>query len=84
MAKTRSVAPPAKRAKIADMSAMESLPLLPGENRADHERLRAAVIAMMKPADFMEKDLDQRHHLLGMGNHSLSARQGECYSAAYG
>jgi hypothetical protein len=55
MAKTTNAAPPAKRAETADMSALGPLRLLPGENRTDYERLRSAVIAMMKPADFMEK-----------------------------
>jgi len=55
MAKTTSNPPPATRAEIANMTVLGSLPLLPGEDRAEYERLRAAVIAMMKPADFMEK-----------------------------
>jgi hypothetical protein len=46
---------PALRAETADMTALGSLPLLQGEKRADYERLRAAVIAEMKPADLMEK-----------------------------
>jgi hypothetical protein len=55
MAKTTSNPPPAKRTEIADMSVLGVLPLLPGENRADYERLRTAVISAMKPTDFMEK-----------------------------
>jgi hypothetical protein len=35
------------------MTVLGSLPLLPGEDRGNYER--AAVIAMMKPTDFMEK-----------------------------
>jgi hypothetical protein len=38
----------------AASSENESLPLLPGEDRADYERLRAAVIGEMKPTDLME------------------------------
>ena len=45
---------PALRAETADMTVLGSLPLLQGENDADYERLRAAVIAEMKPADLME------------------------------
>ena len=45
---------PALRAETADMTVLGSLPLLQGEKRADYERLRAAVIAEMKPADLME------------------------------
>ena len=45
---------PALRAETSDMTVLGSLPLLQGEKRADYERLRAAVIAEMKPADFME------------------------------
>jgi hypothetical protein len=45
---------PALRAETTDMTVLGSLPLLQGEKRADYEQLRAAVIAEMKPADFME------------------------------
>jgi hypothetical protein len=45
---------PALRAETADMTVLGSLPLLQGGKRADYERLRAAVIAEMKPADLME------------------------------
>ena len=45
---------PALRAETADMTVLGSLPLLQGEKRADYERLRAALIAEMKPADLME------------------------------
>jgi hypothetical protein len=37
------------------LSVLGALPLLPGEDRAGYERLRAAIIAAMKPADIMEK-----------------------------
>jgi hypothetical protein len=36
------------------MTVLGSLPLVQGEKRADYERLRAVVIAEMKPADLME------------------------------
>jgi hypothetical protein len=55
MARTRNAALPATRADIADTAVLGSLPLLPGEDRAEYARFRAAVIAMMKPADLMEK-----------------------------
>jgi flagellar hook-basal body complex protein FliE len=45
---------PALRAETADMTVLGSLPLLQGENDADYERLRAAVITEMRPADLME------------------------------
>jgi hypothetical protein len=45
---------PALRAETAEMTVLGSLPLLQGEKNADYERLRAAVIAEMRPADFME------------------------------
>jgi hypothetical protein len=45
---------PALRAETAEMTVLGSLPLLQGEKRADYERLRAAVITEMKPADLME------------------------------
>jgi len=45
---------PATRAESADMTALGSLPLLQGEDRADYKWLRAAVIEEMKPTDCME------------------------------
>jgi hypothetical protein len=46
---------PALRAETADMTVLGSLPtLLQGEKDADYKRLRAAVIAEMRPADLME------------------------------
>jgi hypothetical protein len=44
-------APPTE---TVDMTVLGTLPLLQGEDAADYERLRATVIAEMKPADFME------------------------------
>jgi hypothetical protein len=49
-----NVTVPALRAEAADMTVLGSLPLLQGENDADYKRLRAAVIAEMRPADLME------------------------------
>jgi hypothetical protein len=45
---------PALRAETADIIVLGSLPLVQGENNTDYKRLRAAVIAEMKPADLME------------------------------
>jgi hypothetical protein len=50
-----TAAPPATRAGTADMIVLGSLPILPGEDRTEHERWRAAVIGELKPADLMEK-----------------------------
>jgi hypothetical protein len=50
----RNATVPAPRAETTDMTVLGPLPLLQGEKRADYERLRAAVIAEMKPADLME------------------------------
>ena len=44
-------APPTE---TADMTVLGTLPLLQGEDAADYGRLRATVIAEMKPTDFME------------------------------
>ena len=46
---------PALRVETTDMTVLGSLPLLQGEDRADYERWRAAVIGELKPADLMEK-----------------------------
>src|SRR5215471_12844166 len=40
--------------ETADMTVLGTLPLLLGEDAADYGRLRATVIAEMKPTDFME------------------------------
>jgi hypothetical protein len=55
--KTTNTAPAVHRAETADdeLSVLGALPLLPGEDRAGYERLRAAIIAAMKPTDIMEK-----------------------------
>jgi hypothetical protein len=37
------------------MTVLGSLPILPGEDPAEYERWRAAVIGELKPADLMEK-----------------------------
>jgi hypothetical protein len=51
--KTKAMVP-ATRAETADMTVFGSPPLLQGEDRGDYERLRAAVVREMKPADLME------------------------------
>jgi len=45
----------ATHADTADMTVLGSLPLLQGEDQADYQRWRAAVIGELKPADLMEK-----------------------------
>ena len=55
MATTSNATVPATRAETAEMTVLGSLPLLQGEDRADYERWRAAVIGELKPADLMEK-----------------------------
>ena len=55
MATTTNATVPATRAETADMTVLGSLPLLQGEDRAEYERWRAAVIGELKPADLMEK-----------------------------
>ena len=55
MATTTNATVPATRAETADMTVLGSLPLLQGEDQADYERWRAAVIGELKPADLMEK-----------------------------
>jgi hypothetical protein len=41
--------------ETVDMTVLGSLPILPGEDPAEYERWRAAVIGELKPADLMEK-----------------------------
>jgi hypothetical protein len=55
MATTTNATVPATRAETADVTVLGSLPLLQGEDRAEYERWRAAVIGELKPADLMEK-----------------------------